>query len=233
MGEEGNTGVAASQTIWMAMEYDAQPHWRWLDWARFYFYRSALLACLCFFKSAPASLWHSSLLSCLYFYRSALALSFSSPLLACFCFFSSAPALSCSRHASTSSGQPVLCRLALPCQHASTSTSQPLYTHAAHHCWHASTSTSQPLLCHVIWFCCHACTSADQLLLCHLALPCGMHLLLRASPCRITQLIAVAVQQATQIRVNTANFLSALQFSRMNLLEAAMVPTVIWLLSCL
>ena len=37
--QEGAVGVAASQTIWMPMEYDAQSQWRWLDWARFYFYR--------------------------------------------------------------------------------------------------------------------------------------------------------------------------------------------------
>ena len=37
--EEGAVGVSASQTIWMPMEYNAQAQWRWLDWARFYFYR--------------------------------------------------------------------------------------------------------------------------------------------------------------------------------------------------
>ncbi len=42
VGEEGNTGTAASRSIWMPMEYEAQPQWRWLDWARFYFYRSIL-----------------------------------------------------------------------------------------------------------------------------------------------------------------------------------------------
>lgn len=39
VGEEGGVGGGASQTIWMPMEYEAQPQWRWLDWARFYFYR--------------------------------------------------------------------------------------------------------------------------------------------------------------------------------------------------
>ena len=44
VGQEGVTGVGACDTLWMPMEYEAQATWRWLDWARFYFYRCHTIA---------------------------------------------------------------------------------------------------------------------------------------------------------------------------------------------
>ena len=72
-------------------------------------------------------------------------------------------------HASTSTGQPLLCHAAHPCRHASASIRQPLPSHVAHACRHASSSSGQPLLCHVALFCCHASTSSGQPLFCHTA----------------------------------------------------------------